>query len=416
MDFFRFIIGFLLFHRRVVLGLLLLIGLYVFLVVILPRFSRSGDDDAGVSERIATSESNTTLFHDPDHTEFLPSYGERRPDVDAQADPQQGLSGNGPMVGSQAFANSALSSDKGTPVPANQILRSNDAAEIIEEIMRLRKAITGSRNDTLTLVLAEDSAKLARRALELQLTPHERRYAMGSLAEALLVSRLGSIANGASIESVDSELVEVTQEFLQHSDPQVRGYAAVIAITDQAFQVSRDPTTESLDGVQKTVDRMFDNLIEVPNYLQRVCRFFTISNLPVSSVPGAQEFLDQLAERMIEHRSNEIQLIGKQFKADLELRRIDSGSLVFQIGDAEYDSENRVDRLFQILDGFPDAGIPVYQIALNVIREYGIQKNIDRARSLGERLENQILPNRTDPTSREQILKPLKDLMSRMHP
>ncbi len=112
-----------------------------------------------------------------------------------------------------------------------------------------------------------------------------------------------------------------------------------------------------------------------------------------------------MIQKFVEDENPEIQEIGRSLKEALIFHKLDLENLPFRIGDGKPESDLMVDRFFETLEKFPDASVPIYQVSVDVIREYIIQERYDRALELAEMLKSRVLSQRADDDQKKRILE-----------
>lgn len=371
MNTLRLAFGFLMFHRRTIIGILLLIGLYYFITDVVPRISAARRETADNRPKVRTESKQPVEPGNPSEEKTMS------------------------VAGTQS---------------TNQIIKSENPDELIKELIRLKDKGLKSRNDGLSLMVAADVIKIAKRLMELPINSDQRKFALGSLAESLLMMRLIKLNSNLADESIDSEFLKKTKELLNDPDPVISSYAAVTIVTSAVFDFHTTPTDDRLVILEKLVDDHFDQIAIRPMQLKRLSQVILNSNLPQSNSPAVKKFLDQLRLRFNEHQEPEVIEVGRQFGESLTFRKLDTDNLVFQLGDKTAESDLKADVFFEALQSFPEASIPIYQTGLFVVREYINQGKHDRAMQLAEKIEKEILPERKDADSRARIQKALDEL------
>jgi hypothetical protein len=243
---------------------------------------------------------------------------------------------------------------------------------------------------------------------------NERKYALSSLTEALLRMRLIKINSNLADESIDVAFLEKTRELLTDRDPVISSYAAVTIVTSAIFDFHTNPTDDRLATLDKLMDDHFEFMTVNADQLGRCAAVLLKSNLSTSQAPEVEAFLNRFGERCIAHPDAKINEVGRAFKENLTFRKLDIENLVFLLGDRSAASDLKVDAFFETLQNFPDASIPVYQVSLDLIREYIVQLRLDRAEQLVENVEKDILPNRKDTETKPRIQAALDQLKARI--
>lgn len=362
MDFLRLAFGFLMFHRRIIIGILLLIGLYFFITKVVPELSKS---NRAANDRSKNSPSATTDAADqrPNSTENVTE----EPSVDG---------GN-----------------------------SSDPDVLIQELMRLKDLSRISGSDARSLVLSADIIKIAKQILELPIDLNQRKYVLGALAEASLVMRLVNISSKIADESIDAEFLAKTKELLKDRDPTISSYAAVTLVTSAAFEFHTQPTEEKLAQIETVINEHFENIRAMPESFNKISQLLVKAGMPSNTVVDTQPFFDRLIQKFVEDEKPEIQEVGRSLKESLIFHKLDLENLPFRIGDGKPESDLMVDRFFETLEKFPDASVPIYQVSVDVIREYIIQERYDRALELAEMLKSRVLSQRADDDQKKRILE-----------
>lgn len=366
MDFLRLAFGFLMFHRRTVIGILLLVGLYFFITDFVPRISKGRLE----REKFAASP------------------------IEAET-PKE-------VKGDDLVETETL----------DQLLRSTDPDKLLKELMRLKDLSITAKRDSIVLVLTTDIIKLSKRILELDIDLTQRKYALGALVEALLVKRLINIESKLTDETIDEEFFSKVQELLRDRDPILSSFAAASLITSSVYQFNVAPSIENLQKLDDDFNAQFDLLSQQPDQLKKFCQLILQSNISTITAVDTKPFLDRIIKRFAADPRPEIQKTGRTLEAALVFRKLDIDELVGDLKNSRPDVEIRIDELYQTLERFPEAPIRVYQISLNIIREYLIQHKVTRGLELADIISSKVLPHRSEDEIKPQIRRALDELVN----
>jgi hypothetical protein len=281
---------------------------------------------------------------------------------------------------------------------------------LFKELMRLKDRSLEQTKEGASLVIAGDIVKISKRILELPTTTEQRRFALGSFAESMLMMRLINVNSELADDSIDSQFLNITEKFLDDPDPRISSYAAVTIIAADIFDFQKNPTAENLKRLEATIDNNLDHLAKLPLQVDRIRELLIRSDLPVSKGGDANDFLDRFANQLKDHPNQQIRDIGNKFEESLAFRRVEIENLVFKIGDRSVQSDQQVDRFFQLLEEYPDASIPTFQVGLDLIYEYTVQGKKKRAADLVRWLDSAILPKRQEVDSKKRIQRALNEL------
>jgi hypothetical protein len=367
MDALRFAFAFLMFHRRTVIGILLLIGLYFFFTEILPRIPRPER-----TPRAQSDDSGVTVETD-----------------------------NGETGDSGARAPTARST--------NQVLRSGNLDELFQELIRLKDLSLQTTNDGITLALAGDIVKIAKKILELPISSDQRRFALGAFAESMLVMRLINVTSKMADDAIDAQFLHTTEGFLDDPDPRISSYAAMTIVAAMVFEFQKYPTQENLNRLEASLDSNFDNLAKLPLQVDRIFLLMLRCGLPVEEKVDTKDFFNRLVQRLRDHPNQQVKDVGEKYESELAFSHLNLANLVHRLDRSET-SDQRVDQYFETLSRFPNSSIPIYQVGMDIIREYIVQGRNDRAQELIVMVDTQILPVREDIDSKGRIQKALDEL------
>lgn len=368
MDFFRFIFAFLMFHRRTLIGILLLVGLYFFFTDILPRIPR------------------------PDRAARSPAEGSPNPTDSGTENPAD----TKPVV---------------TPTrTTDQILRSGNVDELFQELIRLKDLSLQSKTESVSLVIASDILKIARRILELPVTTEQRRFALGVFNESILFMRISDVSAAVADESIDAEFLNITETFVNDPDPRISCYAAFTLIAATVFEFEKNPTQGNLNRMEASIESNLENLSKMPTQVDRVCDLIISIGLPRLTTVDTTEFVSRFTQQLLNHRNQFIKDAGHKFQANWAFGQLDVANLVHKLGDRTPAADQSADEFFKVLDQHPNVGISTYQVGLNIIKEYIQQGRSDRAKKFIVMLETEILPKREDADSRTRIKAALDSL------
>jgi hypothetical protein len=370
MDYFRLAFGFLMFHRRTIIGILLLIGLYYFITDVVPRISKS-QAGAGNNGAVAKGNADSSSIE----TDQTPSPGSTEPEA------------------------------------LDSLLKSNDLDKLIKELMRLKDLSIVMSNDAAALVVSTDISKLSSRILEMELDLAQRKYVLAAYSESLLMRQLINIDTKSDDAAIEAEFQKTMQELLGDRDSIISSFAAAALISTEIYEFNSDPTEGRLRQVEAAFNSHYDKLTQQTEQLLKTCQVLVRSKFSTTTAVDTKPFLNRLMQRLAGDPRVTIQQVGKILEGALVFRKLGIENLAQAVRSKSAAADRQADQLIETLQRYPDTALPNYQIAIDAIREYYLLGELDRGNKLADLILNKVLPKRDDQPSKEDIKRALNELV-----
>lgn len=408
MDFVGLVFGFLFFHRRIIVGFFLLVGLGYFLIFGVHQIPKyfPGRDPQGtksiVDRGVVNNGGDSNLGAGPGDAK-TPDNGAL--DSDETLDKTTGSD-------SDSVPNS---SDEPNLIPPSefsgldQLLATGTQKELVDEVLRITTR-AHQIGPTAAFVMFQDRQKIVQRMLEMELTEKQRVFAKINLIES--VSILDSLNSQLdfNIAGAGQELVTCVGPLLDDPDTNISGLANLAMIVSPGAKLLHEGTVERLAELRAAIDLHFDRIAVNNKCLRKFSELIVeVSKLP-SLKDQTQPLFDDTIRRFDGLTTDGAQVEKKLLQQTLYFSRVDLGEIVFQMTRNTGDAKAGIDALYSGLELYPDAGFEIYQTALDVIREYLRQSDREKAKSLIDKLEQNVLPHHTNEKNRALIDQALQEL------
>ena len=385
MDRVRLTIGFVIFHHRTIIALVLMVGLgfWIYRATTAPQDKVESTDlqKLEVKELPAAS------------LQFGASPWDSRDSIDDTRD----LSSD-PVVNAGQLGKNQQDS----------ILTTGSIQELIDESLNIRDRI-GENTSVVDFMLCSKRAKISRRLLQMDLPPKQKSFALVSYVESISMLDSLNVQGGLGIVGPREALLEVNEKFSDHPDQNVMSKAnlAMLLVPAYDFLTSGDP--ELLQKFQYEFDNRFDAII---NDRQAVVRLLTTTVLVNRKVGFESETLPismHILERFGENDSPEIKQFVAGFRERLYFDNLDLESLIDRIETNDPSTREDVEKLFESLEAVPDSRLKFYLIAVEAIEKYQVLDQQNDVQRLAAWLKN-ICESMTNEEDRDQVLRAIEDL------
>ncbi len=387
MNRFQHLRGFLLFHWRVVAAVVALLVVGVMITFGLPAFPRFGGQPSP-----SVNQSN----------------GAGNEDTSAA-----GLIGSNDGLNIDGLKNDGLNNDKGdeSGFERNQrIMKSTDPEVLISELLRVSNQGLNEVNNAMLLVLSGQRAQIASRLLELELTQTQRRLAVESLIESMLVKIMVGSESGKRFEALEEEFSELTEMLTQDEDPAIASRVAMLWIIRDFMFFNETPNAENFEKLNRSLDEHFDSMQGRPKSVEPVTRILLLAKQINFDQQSIEDMLQRYLKKMESIESEELKPLVDGFRVTLVFDRFKLNDIAERLLDLQPDVDADVDQMFDTLREFGNAPEAVYQLALDAIGQYRRRSRPERADELIQRYQNEVLPKIDNLDLRERIQEILNKL------
>ncbi len=408
MDFVGLVFGFLFFHRRIIVGFFLLVGLGYFLIFgvhQIPKYFPDRDQRGTKSIVDRRAENNGGASN------LVAGPGDPKTSENGALDSDETL---GKTAGSDSDLVPNSNSEPNLIPPSefsglDQLLATGTQKELVDEVLRLTTRAY-QIGPTAAFVMFQDRQRIAQRMLEMELTDKQRVFAKINLIES--VSILDSLNSqlDLNVAGAGQELVTCVGPLLDDPDTNISSLANLAMIVSPGAKLLNEGTVERLAELRAAIDLHFDRVAVNNKSLRKFSELIVeVSKLP--SLKGqTQPLVDDTIRRFDGLTTDGAQVEKKLLQQALYFTRVDLGEIVFQMTRNTGDARAGIDALFSGLELYPDVGFGIYQTALDVIREYLRQDDRENAKTLIDKLEQSVLPHHTNAKNRALIDQALQEL------
>lgn len=365
----RSLILYLSFHRRMVIGILLLIAVALFLAFGLPYMPRlAGSRNPIQRETSEHNEAGATRLDDRQNSDE--KFNDASPDI----------------------------------------LASNDIDLLFQDLNRLQANLIRNSTHSVKLLTSVQTGKVARRLLELDLDQEQRRYVMNALADSLLISGMTSLEAGYPIEHLEGEILRTAEKMKADDDSaiQLKGAWLIVAYWMTSFHLTS--SNEHFELASQAIENEFADVELAPRIVENFCQLLIAIRSPQKVLPQNEELLERFMRRLINDPSPEIREIGERFAAVIHFKLPSLHKLRSVLADGGTASEQQVEELFAGLATHPTAPVLVYQLALDCIRAELLAGNNVRAVEMIQQLRDQAISQIPDQETKQAIDTALGEL------
>ncbi len=403
MDFVGLVFGFLFFHRRIIIGFFLLVGLGYFLIFGVDQIPKIQWASKSIADRRDVNNGGASNLG---------------AGLDDPKTPKIETLDSNQTVDKTAGANSDLvpnSSSEPNLIPPSEfsglshLLATGTQKELVDEVLRITTR-AHQIGPTAAFVLFQDRQKIVQRMLNMELTDSQRVFAKINLIES--VSILDSLNSQLdfNVDGATQELATCVGPFLDDPDPNISSLANLAMIVSPGAKLLHEGTVERLAELSAAIDTHFDKIAVNNKSLRKFSELIVEVSKLSSLKDQTPAFVDDTLRRYDGLTADGAQLEKKLLQQTLYFSRVDLGEIVFQMNRSSGDAKAAIDALYSGLELYPDVGIEIYQTALDVIREYLRQDDRENARTLIDKLEQHVLPHHANEKNRALINQALQEL------
>lgn len=421
MEFLHRIYCYLIFHRRIIFGALLIVGLVYFLMVgrhQLIRLFPSRDQRAGgaTDRQPAKVEESTIPGREATGNEDSPP----RLNADILSDSQTSMDDSAAAeIGSESellsdFSNlgraeTTLPASLRSPTDTNRSLIESDQIDnMIERALESKmKALEFS--PPVSFMMFDDQRKLFSELLERELTATQKKFAISGLLESLSLMDSINHQAGLRVESTKSELFAATEPYLNDSDPDIRSLACIARIFSHGTRFLEDATLEQLQETETLINEHFDEITS-PIYQRKLATLVSMVSKSVALHDESQAFASRCLARFLSSANPETIIVGRLLEQSIHFNQYELSDLVDRMERNPVETDQIINNFFASLEKYPDAAIEIQQNALDVIREYIRLNKKKRAHSLIEQYEQEILMQIQDTKLKGKIEQAVNEL------
>ncbi len=370
MEFFAWIFGFLHFHRRIIIGAVLIGALAYWLLYgkdLVPRFQ---------PKRLAS--------------QLVPSDSEPSTDSEQPADELTENTSSGSL-------------DLGTGLNESKV------EKLIDETVRLDASWPKETHSKASILVAR-KLKIARQLLELDsLTDLQRKFAEKSLIEAVSILDSLNVQGGLTLPNIREEMLREVEPYLDHDDADLQQIARLTMVCYPTYDFLTTPTEENLQLVEQRFNDYFSSLSESEFSQEKLCELV----VRLQQVPELSEQTESFARRALEKfrtlDSEFARALSRMLEQRILFGRLDLPTLVERMQRSDTTADRDIESLKRGLKSLPSADLAIYQIALDVVRALIELEQQDRAIELLEFLRAQVIPQIENSEKRQSILKAMDE-------
>ncbi|MFK7770153.1 MAG: hypothetical protein AB8B55_23285 [Mariniblastus sp.] len=381
-------VGFLWFHRKVFIGIALLVGLGLWLYQ--TSLTKSENEERQVARTVRRKtdlESDTTK---------------------AIQDPLDGVSAKIEIpkanIGLAKSADDENPNTKPSSGKLQRFLETASVEELVEKSLSLREE-SKKVNPTLAFVIFSERLKIARRLMEMETSDTERFYAINSYIESVSILDSLNIEDKLNILGTGAAIEEVDQTFSNHRNPAIAAKANLTVLIRPVYMCLASRDVDMLEVFKDGFDERMESILVDPTSARRLAE---VTNLLVERLYGEEEETVALAKHILnfyEQREDpEIKKIAAAFREKLYFGRFDLRTILERIEIDDQETRDDIQGFFLALAENPDSRTELVQLAFTSIQVYyGCGKTNDAKALLKWYLE--IVDTMSDQERKVKILE-----------
>jgi hypothetical protein len=382
MNSIKWMFGYLLFHRKIILGILLVLGLAFWLMYgidFVPRISLKGDGTA-------------TQNAQPRKLPELEVFTRPKPKTEAETEAET-------LTGLEVDPNPTPVSDEESVVNENddssrqetrfdRWLANASIDELVEQCLRLDQEWRQNGSDyPYVFLLLSKRKRISERLLEKDLTDFQHRFATVSFLESLSVLDSTNVHGKLGSEWVRSELTKNAEKYLNHEEQEIASLAYLSFTVIPGYEFINTPSAELLIQLEQAIDQHYEEIAKSHDCVEKLAELIVViytsktlrNETKVFAEKAIQRFQSDTSDTGIER----FQLMQDQFY----FGRLDVMTLVDRVSSRQPKVDADVREFATALEQYPNASLKVHQLALDIIREYIRQERKDMARQLVQQIE-----------------------------
>ena len=381
MDFIKLVFGFLFFYRRFIYGALLLAALVYWLLhskELIERFSKAPESTEQVDQQ-----------PEPPDEDGHVTKRVKRSDPDPKRDVEK-KSGrlDGPY--------DATPEETATP------------EEIAEAILDINERWQ-SESTTVAYMLVAQKRRLSEKLMQMELTELQREVAKISYLESLSILDSLNVQGRINDENIRPKMIEEAQAFLKDPDEKVRSLASLVLAVYPGYDFVMDPSDENLTAFEQSFDRHFDATVTKTVNARKLAEVI----VQVRKIAEWEDQTEPLINVALERFKTDTSEQGKEtyliFVEQLNFGVLELDTLVERMRREDPTTEVQIAKFRSSLEKLPDSRVEIYQIAMDIIREYIRLEQKDLATDMILQLKNEILPNVSDEEKKAKIQEAMEE-------
>ncbi len=402
MESLKWIYGYLWFHRRIIFGILLLIGLFYWINYgkdLIPKMSLKGVLPA--KNRPDSEPRTLPKLNDVPH---------RTPALKSGSSNLQETTAESSLVTEDENSEGTIDKPQSTSNSFERWLATAPANELIERSLALNKEWRSAGRDyPYAFLLVSKRKKISERLLEMNLSEFQERYATVNFLESLSILDSTNVQGKLKSDNVRAELIQVMSEYMDHPDQEISGLAHLSIMVVPGYEFLVTPNPELLRQFENELDQHFDNIAKSNECSQKLAELLVLV-YKSDTLPNETKLLFQKAiERFESDTSDAGKIRFTQLQGQYFFGRLDLPTMVDRVSSRQKSVDADVEAFVSALEEYPTASLKVHQRLLDIVREYIRQGRKDMAQQILGRLELQILPNISDEDDRRQVQEAADD-------
>ncbi len=291
------------------------------------------------------------------------------------------------------------------------LLSDGSAAELVAELLRLGD-VWPKQTDPVAYLTVSKQKEIAERLMEMEISKKRMKFATISYLESLSLMDSINTRSELGIEEARVNLTEETKRFLKNPDDDIRGLVYLVLTVSPGCDYLASRSAGDLKKFDDAIDAYFDQLSVSIKSCEKLAQLVT--RVLISEVHEAE------TKRIATKTLNRLKTLASTSKRELTLTsfeiqvhfaQLDLPTLVDRMSGVPAESAEEIRRFQKALQAYPNAGVTIYQFALDVIREQIRNEEFVKAREFYDLIKS-ISPSIENEQTREKLL----DALSQFEP
>jgi hypothetical protein len=344
-DRLRLTVGFLWFHHRIIIALILLggLGFWINRVSTIPRHPA----DASIPKQ-------------SDPIELPPV---ELPQASLEFAPENRSSGTSDS------ATGPNPNDSAAPPDHETLLKTGSASELIDASLNIR-ANMGQRSSVVNFMMCSKRARIARRLMEIDLSPTQGVFALVSYIESISMMDSLNVQGELNMDGPRTALLEVGKKYSNHPDANVRSKANLAMVLAPAYDFLTTGDDELLIQFQREFDSRIDNIIVNRQDARTLLTTVVMANDKPDHESKTWPVALHVLRRYEQSEQPEIKAYAAGFREQLYFGKLNLNSLAERIAANRSGAHEDCQKLFAALAINPDSRLEIYSIAITAIQKY----------------------------------------------
>ena len=378
--------GFLWFHRRAIIGILLFSGSIYWIY-----HSSQAKSEA---DKAAVSAPRITSTKDESKTDANPPEQVKEEKTEAKNIPNAKI----------GLANSNPKNRVSTKSELQRMLETGSVEELLEKSLSLREE-SKKVTPPMAYVIFSERLKISRRLLEMETKETEELYAISSYIESVSILDSLNIEGDLNIVGTEAAIDEVDQKFSNHPDAKIAARANLTVIIRPVYVCLATRDIDMLKIFRNRFDERMEKILADPVSSRRLA---AVTLLLIDRLQGDVDETLALGKHILgifEQNTNpEIKVIAGSFREKLYFGRLGLENILDRIKTDDEETRADVQNFFSAFADNPNCRLELVQLAFSIVQVYYAVDKRDDAKALLKWYQ-EIVDTMADGTRKSEVIE-----------